>query len=91
MSSEEVDLEFNFSNEELANFLDNFAEKIRDGEVGLSFRGRKEVEIRPTEVNQLEMEFQKAEDSRQLELEINLREERETTDEGRKKIPVEVV
>ncbi len=91
MSTEEVELDFEFNNEELANFLENFAEKIREGEVGLSFKGREEVEIEPNKDNQLEMEFFESNTRKQLELEISLLEEMESTDEGRRKIPVKVV
>ncbi len=91
MSSKEVDLDFSFDNDELANFLENFSQKIREGKVGLSFKGREEVEIEPTEDTELDMDFYQGEEQRTLELEITLREERETTEEGRKKISVEVV
>jgi len=89
--SKEVDLDFQFSNDELANFLENFASKIREGSVGLSFEGRNEVEIQPTVENQLDMEFHQEPDGRTLELEIEMREEIDTTDEGRQKIEVEIV
>ena len=91
MTKEEVDIDFEFSNGELANFLENFAEKIRDGEVGLSFKGRQELNIEPTRENQVDMEYFEAKDRRQLELKIKLIEDIETTDEGRRKIQVEVV
>lgn len=91
MSTEELELEFEFSNDELANFLENFAEKLREGEVGLSFKGREEVDIEPNKDNQLEMEFFESGSRKQLELEISLSEEMESTDEGRRKIPVKVV
>lgn len=91
MATEEVELEFEFSNDELANFLENFAEKLREGEVGLSFKGKEEVEIEPNRENQLEMEFYETSDFKQLDIDIGLREELETTDEGRRKIKVEVV
>lgn len=91
MPSEEVDLEFEFSNEELANFLENFSEKIREGEVGLSFKGREEVNIEPNKDNQLEMEFYEGDTYKSLELEIKLRQELESTEEGRRKITVELV
>ncbi len=91
MATEEVDLDFEFSNEELANFLQSFSEKIREGDVGLSFKGREEVEIEPTRDNKVELEFFEGNASKQLKLEIKLREEMETTDEGRRKIEVEVV
>ena len=91
MTKEEVDIDFEFSNGELANFLENFAEKIRDGEVGLSFKGRSELNIEPTRQNQVDMEYFEAKDRRQLELKIKLIEDIETTDEGRRKIQVEVV
>jgi len=91
MSSKEVDLDFSFDNDELANFLENFSQKIREGKVGLSFKGKEEVEIEPTEDAQLDMDFRQGEDQRTLQLEIMLREEVETTDEGRKKINVEIV
>ncbi|MFB6245138.1 MAG: amphi-Trp domain-containing protein [Candidatus Nanohaloarchaea archaeon] len=90
MAREEVDLEFEFSDGELANFLENFAEKIRDGEVGLSFQGRDEIEIEPTESNEVDLEFYETEDRKELEIEITLSEEVETTEEGRRKIAVEV-
>lgn len=89
--SKEVDLDFEFSNDELANFLENFASKLREGEVGLSFKGREEVHITPTSRNKLEMEFHKQKDKKKLELEIELREEVETTEDGRQKIEVEIV
>lgn len=91
MTKEEVDIDFEFSNGELANFLENFAEKIRTGEVGLSFKGRQELNIEPTRDNQVDMEYFEAKDRRQLELKIKLIEDIETTDEGRRKIQVEVV
>lgn len=89
--SKEVELDFDFSDDELANFLENFASKIREGKVGLSFKGREEVRIEPTTPNHLEMEFEEHEDRKTLELEINLTEEIETTDTGRRKIEVEIV
>lgn len=89
--SKEVDLDFEFSNDELANFLENFADKLREGKVGLSFKGREEVRIEPTNMNQLEMDFEEHEDRKTLELEISLTEEMETTDAGRRKIEVEIV
>lgn len=89
--SKEVDLDFRFDNEELANFLENFSKKMREGKVGLSFKGKEEVEIEPTEDAQLSLEFEEYEDERTLELEVELREEVETTTEGRKKINVEIV
>lgn len=91
MSRKEVDLDFRFDNEELANFLENFSEKIREGEVGLSFKGQEEVEISPTEDAELDMEFYEEDERRTLEIEIELTEERETTEEGRQKITVEVL
>jgi len=91
MSTEEVELDFEFNNEELANFLENFAEKIREGQVGLSFKGREEVEIEPNKDNHLEMEFFESNTRKNLELVINLMEEMESTEEGRRKISVEVV
>lgn len=92
MTAEEVDLDFEFSNDELANFLDNFADKLREGEVGLSFKGREEVQIEPDGENRVEMEFEEKDTYRTLELEIELREETERTEEGgRRKINVQVV
>ena len=92
MTAEEIDLDFEFSNDELANFLDNFAEKLREGEVGLSFKGREEVQIEPDGENRVEMEFEEKDTYRTLELEIELREETERTQEGgRRKINVKVV
>jgi len=89
--SKEVDLDFQFSNDELANFLENFAEKVREGDVGLSFKGKEEVRVQPTTQNRLELEFEEENEYRQLELKLSLREELETTDEGRQKIEVEIV
>jgi amphi-Trp domain-containing protein len=89
--SKEVDLDFQFSNDELANFLENFAEKVREGEVGLSFKGKEEVRIQPNTDNHLEMEFEEKSEYRQLELEVSLREEIETTEKGRQRIEVEIV
>ena len=91
MSSEEVDLDFEFSNDELANFLDNFADKLREGEVGLSFKGREEVQIKPDRDNRVQMEFKEESSYRKLEIEIELYEEMESTEEGRRKINVKVV
>ncbi len=91
MSSKEVELDFDFSNDELANFLENFAEKIREGEVGLSFKGKEEVDIAPTQDNQLELEFYQNDDFKELQLEVSLRQERDTTSAGREKISVEIV
>lgn len=91
MTSEEVDLEFEFSNDKLANFLENFADKLREGEVGLSFKGREEVQIKPDRDNRVEMEFREEDAYRKLELEIELYEEMESTEEGRRKINVKVV
>lgn len=91
MSSKELDLEFEFSNDELANFLDNFADKIRDGEVGLSFRGKQEIEIEPTRDSTLSLDFEEEESYRELEIKVKLREEIETSEEGRRKIAVEIV
>lgn len=90
MSKEQVDLDFTFSDGELANFLENFADKIREGEVGLSFQGREEVNISPTEDGRVELEFKETERMKKLELDITLREEIETTEEGRPKISVEI-
>jgi amphi-Trp domain-containing protein len=87
----EVDLEFEFDNEELANFLENFAEKLREGQIGLSFEGREEVKIKPTHVNELEMSFDKEADMKELEIEIELKEKLETTEDGREKIKVKTV
>lgn len=89
--SKEVDLDFKFSNDELANFLENFAEKIREGEVGLSFKGKEEVQINPTTKSHLDMEFKEKKEYKSLELEVELRENIEKTGEGRQKIQVEIV
>ena len=91
MSSKELELDFDFSNDELANFLENFADKIREGEVGLSFKGQEEVDIKPTTDNTLELEFYEGDDFKKMELEIQLREQVETADSGREKISVEIV
>lgn len=93
MASRELDLDFEFSNDELANFLESFADKIREGEVGLSFKGKEEVRIEPNQENLLDMEFEEKDEYRQLEIEFVLREERaiEKGSDGRKKISVEIV
>jgi amphi-Trp domain-containing protein len=91
MSSKELELDFDFSNDELANFLENFAEKIREGEVGLSFKGQEEVDISPNRDNQLELEFDESDEYKKMSLEVTLREDVDTTDAGREKISVEIV
>ena len=91
MSSKEVELDFDFSDDELANFLENLSEKIREGKVGLSFRGKEEVEISPNDNNRLELEFYEGDEFKKMELEIEIREQRETTSAGREKIQVELV
>lgn len=91
-TSEELELNFQFSNEELANFLDNFAEKLRDGEIGLSFKGREELNIEPNTENRINLDFVEGESAKQLELEITLAQEDLSfeDEEGRKKIQVMV-
>jgi len=91
MTSEEIELEFDFSNQELANFLENFADKLREGDVGLSFKGREEVNISPTKNNKVELDFEEGNELKKLELEVNLYEEKDTTEDGRQKIGVKVV
>jgi amphi-Trp domain-containing protein len=91
MASEEVELDFEFSNEELANFLDNFADKLREGEVGLSFKGREEVQIEPNKDNRVELEFKEGDTYKKLSVDMELRQELESTEEGRRKINVKVV
>lgn len=91
MESEELELDFEFSDEELANFLENFADKLGDDKVGLSFKGRKEIEVESDEPHQLELDFERKETTRRLSIEIQLSEEIEITDDGREKIQVKVV
>ncbi|PSG99361.1 MAG: hypothetical protein BRC29_04520 [Nanohaloarchaea archaeon SW_7_43_1] len=91
MASEEVELDFEFSNEELANFLDNFADKLREGEVGLSFKGREEVQITPNKDNRVELEFREGDTYKKLSVDLELRQEMQSTDKGRRKINVKVV
>ncbi|PSG99840.1 MAG: hypothetical protein BRC28_02630 [Nanohaloarchaea archaeon SW_4_43_9] len=91
MASEEVELDFEFSNEELANFLDNFADKLREGEVGLSFKGREEVQITPNKDNRVELEFKEGDTYKKLSVDLELRQEMQSTDKGRRKINVKVV
>lgn len=91
MAKEEVELEFEFSDDELANFLENFAEKIREGDVGLSFKGREEVEISPNQDHQLELSFNETEGYKKLDLEVELYEKLDTTETGRRKVKVEIV
>lgn len=90
MPSEEVELSFEFSNEELANFLENFSQKLREGEIGLSFKGREELQIEPNTENNIELEFSEEDSRKELQLEINLQQENfDFEDEqGRKKISV---
>jgi len=92
MPSEEVELDFRFSNEELANFLENFSQKLRDGKIGLSFKGREELEIEPNTENHIELDFAETDSAKQLELEIKLAQEDFDFDEkeGRRKIQVMV-
>ncbi|MFB6241722.1 MAG: amphi-Trp domain-containing protein [Candidatus Nanosalina sp.] len=92
MEKEEVELDFQFSNEELANFLENFSEKLRDGKIGLSFKGREELEIEPNTENEISLEFSEEGSSKEMELEINLAQEDFSVQEsqGRKKISVKV-
>lgn len=92
MPSEEVELSFEFSNDELANFLENFSQKLREGEIGLSFRGREELEIEPNKENSIELSFSEAGAEKELELEIRLQQDDfdYKDDEGRKKISVVV-
>ncbi|MFB6200056.1 MAG: amphi-Trp domain-containing protein [Candidatus Nanohaloarchaea archaeon] len=91
MTQEEIDLDFEFNNDELANFLESFADKLRQGDVGLSFKGREEVEIEPNRSNQLDLEFEEGEKHKKLEIEVELYEEIEETQQGRQKIDVKVV
>ncbi|PSH01800.1 MAG: hypothetical protein BRC26_02960 [Nanohaloarchaea archaeon QH_8_44_6] len=91
MVEEEVDLSLDFSNDELANFLENFADKLRDGNVGLSFKGRNEVNIEPSGQNKVKLRFFETNNARKLNLNVKLEEEVETTQEGRRKIQVKVV
>lgn len=92
MSAEKVDLEFDFSNEELANFLENFSQKLRDGEIGLSFKGREELKIEPNTENNIELEFVESDVEKMMELKITLAQEDFDLgeEEGRKKISVMV-
>lgn len=92
MPSEEVELNFQFSNEELANFLENFSQKLREGDIGLSFRGREELEIEPNQENSIELNFSEEGAEKELELEIKLRQDNFDfkDDEGRRKISVVV-
>lgn len=92
MASEEVDLNFKFSNEELANFLENFSQKLRDGEIGLSFKGREELRIEPNTQSHIELEFVEMETAKQMELQLSLVQEDfdYEEDQGRKKISVMV-
>lgn len=93
MSEEQVNLNFDFSNKELANFLENFAKKLKDGEIGLSFRGREELEIKPNKENSIDLKFSEEESEKEMKLEVTLSQDdfdyREN-EEGRKKINVVV-
>ncbi len=90
MPSEEVELSFEFSNEELANFLENFSQKLREGEIGLSFRGREELQIEPNQDSNIELSFSEDKNEKELELEIKLNQDNFTQEEteGRQKISV---
>lgn len=92
MSTEKVDLDLSFSNEELANFLENFSEKLRDGEIGLSFKGREELRIEPNTENNVEIEFVESDMEKMMELRIDMAQEDFDVqdEEGRKKISVRV-
>ena len=92
MSAEKVDLDLSFSNEELANFLENFSEKLRDGEIGLSFKGREELRIEPNTENNVEIEFVELDMEKMMELRIDMAQEDFDVqdEEGRKKISVRV-
>ncbi|EGQ43762.1 MAG: hypothetical protein J07AB43_06400 [Candidatus Nanosalina sp. J07AB43] len=92
MSAEKVDLDLSFSNEELANFLENFSEKLRDGEIGLSFKGREELRIEPNTENNVEIEFVESDMEKMMELRIDMAQEDFDVqdEEGRKKISVRV-
>jgi amphi-Trp domain-containing protein len=92
MSAEKVDLDLSFSNEELANFLENFSEKLRDGEIGLSFKGREELRIEPNTESNVEIEFVESDMEKMMELRIGMAQEDFDVqdEEGRKKISVRV-
>jgi len=92
MPSEEVELNLEFSNDELANFLENFSQKLREGDIGLSFRGRDELQIEPNKENEIELNFSESNNEKELEMKIKLRQDNfdYTDDEGRKKISVVV-
>ncbi|MBY6287055.1 amphi-Trp domain-containing protein [Nanohaloarchaea archaeon] len=92
MSAEKVDLDLSFSNEELANFLENFSEKLRDGEIGLSFKGREELRIEPNTESNVEIEFVESDMEKMMELRIDMAQEDFDVqdEEGRKKISVRV-
>lgn len=92
MTSEEVELDFGFSNEELANFMENFSQKLRDGEIGLSFKGREELEIEPNMENNINIEFREEGSMKEMKLELHLREQNVESDKdsGRQRIQVVV-
>lgn len=92
MPSEEVELNLEFSNDELANFLENFSQKLREGDIGLSFRGRDELQIEPNKENEIELSFSESGSEKELEMDIKLRQDdfNYTDEEGRKKINVVV-
>jgi amphi-Trp domain-containing protein len=92
MSAEKVDLDLSFSNEELANFLENFSEKLRDGEIGPSFKAREELRLEPNTENNVEIEFVESDMEKMMELRIDMAQEDFDVqdEEGRKKISVRV-
>jgi amphi-Trp domain-containing protein len=91
--SEEVDLDFEFEKEELSSFLDNFADKLEEGEVGISSDGEQKIEIDPEGTCELHLIHHETESRKRLTMEVTLDQsmEPEDDDQPRKKIPVKVV
>lgn len=90
MTDKEVEFSQKFGNRELSNFLENLAQKIGEGEVGMTFKGRDEIEIKPQGSNRVELEFEDHEDYRELEVKVELHEDLGTDEAGREKIKVKV-
>jgi amphi-Trp domain-containing protein len=72
--------------------MENFSQKLRDGEIGLSFKGREELEIKPNMENNINIEFREEGSMKEMKLELHLREQNVESDEdsGRQRIQVVV-
>jgi hypothetical protein len=91
--SEEVDLDFEFEKEELSSFLDNFADKLKEGEVGITSEGEQKIQIEPEGTCDLHLIYHETNSRKRLTMEVTLDQTMETekNEQPRKKIPVKVV